>query len=134
MNIRGHEIFEADKLFFAIHVGINHWALIVVYMQLNTIAWYDSAKMDGTRYIEFVKKYLYYHAAYHYNIKLSFANWHIKKNENQRQTNDYDCGVFTLMHADFISDGLHASYVTQQNMDIFRLRIAQVLEKGRLAY
>jgi sentrin-specific protease 1 len=50
-----------------------------------------------------------------------------------QQQNGYDCGVFSIMCADYVSDNLPLSYV-QEDMQNNRVKIAAAIRRGHLTY
>ncbi|RYY81263.1 hypothetical protein EON63_15820 [archaeon] len=59
--------------------------------------------------------------------------YHIPGQSCPQQENGFDCGVFTIMAADFLSDDLPLEY-DQNEMEERRYRIAQYILKGSLPY
>lgn len=57
----------------------------------------------------------------------------IDLNDVPRQKNGYDCGVFTIMYADFLTDNLPFSF-SQADMALFRGRICAAILRGNLDY
>lgn len=50
-----------------------------------------------------------------------------------QQRNGVDCGVFTIICADFTSDNLNLSY-NQSNIPLFRKKIIMSILRGSLNY
>ena len=51
-----------------------------------------------------------------------------------QQHNGSDCGMFTLMYADFISDNLTLSELSQSDMKEYRKKTAAAILRGSLNY
>ena len=51
--------------------------------------------------------------------------------DTPRQTNSYDCGMFSIMCADFLSEGLRLEF-SQRDMPHFRLRAANAIIEKRI--
>jgi Ulp1 family protease len=55
------------------------------------------------------------------------------RSDNPKQDNSFDCGVFTIVCADFLLDNLPLNY-SQENMEFWRQKIAIDILRGRLRY
>ena len=51
-----------------------------------------------------------------------------------KQTNDYDCGVFITMFADFILDDIPLVYFDQSHISLFRQKMSLHITKGEFSY
>ena len=54
-------------------------------------------------------------------------------NTTPQQGNGFDCGVFTIMYADFLTDNLPFTF-SQNNMPLFRKKIFANIIRGSLNY
>jgi sentrin-specific protease 1 len=52
------DVFSLEKIFFPVHVGINHWACAVIYMQERRIQFYDSLRGGGMEYLKQLWRFL----------------------------------------------------------------------------
>jgi hypothetical protein len=67
------DVFKLDKIFFPVNLNNTHWTMMVVYMQLKEIHYYDSMSGSGKRHLEALKWYIYMHIyiMYLYNLSMS---------------------------------------------------------------
>ncbi len=54
--------------------------------------------------------------------------------ETPQQLNDYDCGVFVIMFADFILHNIPIKYFNQSHMQCFRKNVCLNICKGKIEY
>lgn len=59
--------------------------------------------------------------------------WPLTFPSSPQQTNGYDCGVFAIMNADYLSDKLVPDY-SQSNINMFRVMIAHFIRTGAIPY
>jgi hypothetical protein len=63
-------------------------------------------------------------------------HWKISKNEKSetpQQDNGYDCGVFIIMYAYFLTENLSLSF-SQKDIALFRERLCAAVLKGNMEY
>ena len=126
-------IFDVAKIFCPINVSDSHWALIVVDNEKRSIVFYDSLQDEGRahRYLEHMLNFMTLEAK---NRQRSAVDWSIQCcRAAPQQNNGYDCGVFTIMYADYISDGLKVQF-EQKHMNLFRRKICAHILRGELTY
>ena len=127
---------DFDKVFIPVNVNNLHWMLIVIYVETKKVVCYDS--MISGKKPEYYNKFI-----------TTVENWvREEAQENQidvsklesivhqkspQQDNDFDCGVFVCICADFLSDNLPLDY-SQDNMVFFRDKIAADILRGSLNY
>jgi len=124
-KVPGNDIFALDKILFPCNVLKIHWTCVVIFMQEKRIQFYDSMRGDGYHYSEGLLRYLKDEWAAMKGGELPDADkWSIvgAKTGVPRQTNGYDCGVFTCMFADFLSINRPLSF-DQTHMDQCRHHI-----------
>jgi len=133
-------IFDFDKVFIPINVVNAHWALIVIYISEKEICYYDSlvgtegSKKQKVKLI-IILNYLEMEAAAK-EKSFSTNEWKlIETNVEQvpQQTNSYDCGMFMIYCADYISDDLPLLY-KQSEMTDNRLKVFAAILRGYLNY
>ena len=128
------DVFEKDKLFFPINILNRHWTCAVVFVNKKLICYYDSMGDSGDEYCNALRKWLVDEAFNKKGQVLEPEKWIIKKTTGvPRQTNDYDCGVFSIICMDFLSDDLLLQY-SQRDMKYFRSKIANDILRGSLNY
>ena len=130
------DIFELDKVFIPINISKTHWTLAVVFIQQREIHYYDSTNGDGNKYKNALLQWLIDEAR-NKNSTFDASEWELKSIKDcPQQHNGYDCGVFTIMCANFLSDNLpilETSY-GQRNMALFRMKIACDILHGSYRY
>ena len=132
---KSFDIFEMDKVFFPINIESRHWAMAVVYIQEKKIHYYDSMSGDGMQWMEGLLRWLVDEAKEKKNIDLDTNEWSLVGSETHvpKQYNGFDCGVFAIICADFLSDDLPLDY-HQRDMPFFREKITADILRGKLLY
>ena len=133
-------IFDFDKVFIPINVVNAHWALIVIYISEKEICYYDSlvgtegSKKQKVKLI-IILNYLEMEAAAK-EKSFSTNEWKLIETNVEKvpqQTNSYDCGMFMIYCADYISDDLPLLY-KQSEMTDNRLKVFAAILRGYLNY
>eukprot|EP01039_Chlorochromonas_danica_P002907 gene2907-3173_t len=131
---RKFDVFALEKVFIPINIHNTHWTLAVVYMQEKKIVFYDSMSGGGMVYLRDLKRWV---ADEHRDKKgtdLDMSSWTTMSAQGiPQQRNGYDCGVFVVMCADYLTDDLPLTY-RQEEMSENRLKIAASIEQGNLSY
>ena len=126
------DVFAMDKFIMPINTNNNHWTLACVYIAQKQIHYFDTYKK---RY-EDIHKRIYVDKSADYmeglikwvidegkkrNVTEKRENWELinRTPDIPQQENDYDCGVFTIVCADFLSDNLPLKY-SQKDMPFWR--------------
>jgi histone H3/H4 len=113
-------IFSCDIMLVPIHINLNHWALGVLDFKHKTIEQYDSLGISETEFFEIMANYLVSEAndirendRKRGQLRPTSSNfideWTIvnnnalssKQKNKQGKTDDTECGVFLLKHAEF---------------------------------
>jgi sentrin-specific protease 1 len=134
------DILKQDKIYFPLNIDKLHWVMIVAYMQQKKIIYYDSLRSNN----EIINKKDEYfinntNAILRYfvdqtNNKVDPSDWTvIFDNNSPRQGNGHDCGVFTILVADYLSDDLPLTF-TQEQIPFFRQKITSTILRGSLDY
>jgi Ulp1 family protease len=64
------------------------------------------------------------------DVQFNRNDWTCEEEEVPQQENGYDCGVFTIIYADLLSEDLPLNF-SQKNITRFRRKIvADILRKG----
>ena len=113
----------------------THWTLLVIFMAKKEIHYYDSMSGDGKKYLEGMKKWLIDEYLDKKKGEFNIENWILIDREKHvpQQQNGVDCGMFSIVCADFLSDDLPLDYA-QQDMPFFRKKIAAAVINGSLDY
>lgn len=119
-----NNIFDADKVLFPVCVANNHWFCCCINIKGKAIECYDSYNDVSDDFFTPIENYLKLEYKDKIGCKLDISDW-IRVNGNSRypqQQNFYDCGVFMLKCADWLSDDLYPDY-SQADVKYFRKRI-----------
>ncbi|KAL3963732.1 hypothetical protein ACCO45_000736 [Purpureocillium lilacinum] len=103
----------------------NHWTLIVIRPKMRTVAHMDSLNPAGNQhYVDVAMNFVRFVLEGNYEESL----WKTVRHDAPRQTNGYDCGVFTITNAICLALGLSPidSY-SATDMETQRKRIACIL-------
>mmetsp|Transcript_25488 Transcript_25488/g.42539 ORF Transcript_25488/g.42539 Transcript_25488/m.42539 type:complete len:449 (+) Transcript_25488:85-1431(+) len=132
------DVFEKEKIFMPVNLNNTHWTMAVVFVQRKEIHYYDSMSGCGNRWLEAVLHWLQDEADTKKGQVLEAAEWTLLDGGPSaaavpQQQNGSDCGVFSIMCADFLSDDLPLAY-SQQHMRDIRLKIGTDIMRGKLNY
>ena len=110
-KVPGRNIFELECIFFPTNVGSNHWTLTVAFMEEKRIQYYDSFKGvgKGEKYLKGVLDYFKDEHQRQFKSDMDASEWRLvpctedtPQQTKYNEENDYDCGVFLCLFADFI--------------------------------
>eukprot|EP00956_Cyclotella_meneghiniana_P000265 scaffold323_cov91-Cyclotella_meneghiniana.AAC.11 len=130
-KVPGKDIFNLRYIFCPINLDNMHWTSAVIFMEEKKIQYYDSlggtdrVKLEGL--LEYVKD--------EYKAKkggdMDVSEWKLVgcTSDTPRQLNGYDCGVFTCMFSDFISNDCPLVF-NQKHVNQCRERIALSIMKN----
>jgi Ulp1 family protease len=106
-----------------------------MYIQEKKIVYYDSMAGTGTRYLRGALRYLGDEATKLNHTGFVSTDWDLVSMgyEVPQQDNGCDCGVFTIMYADFITDNLPLEF-SQEQMPLFRNKICANVLRGSMKY
>lgn len=123
-------IFEKDKIFCPINLNNSHWGLVVIFVQEKKIIYYDSMGIKGNEYLVGALRYMENEASI-YGHEFDCDEWELISYDRglPTQENSYDCGVFVIMYADYISSGLPLTF-TQHHVDLFRKKMCLHILNG----
>jgi Ulp1 family protease len=131
------DVFASNKLFFPVNISNTHWTLAVVFMRLKRICYFDSMAGKGTRYLQGLQRWASDEHKDKKGTELDDAAFELvpcNRNTTPQQMNGVDCGVFTTMFADFLSDDLDLMEFQQVNIPMFRRKIGHFILQGTLDY
>ena len=99
-------------------------------MERKTIIYYNSLKRDGSEYLNGVLQYL--EAEWNDTNKIAcFDNgkWEIKTHSDKLniQENHYDCGIFTILYAEFITQKREINFHQKDIEDDIREKLVYCL-------
>jgi sentrin-specific protease 1 len=122
------DLMTMDKVIIPINIRNTHWALAVIQPMDRSIQYYDSLSSKGKVYTDALARWM--------NDRTNFSGlvtWDCScpRILVPQQTNDYDCGVFTVCCADRLAIDLDLDY-TQQDMSTLRIKIGTDLLRGSI--
>lgn len=129
-------IFELAKVFIPVNLNNSHWVLIVVHIPEKKISYYDSG-VSNTYFLQCTNNILMWikdEAKKNNIIDFVDGMWRKVCEDVPQQANCYDCGVFTIMFADFICDDVPLTLVKQKDMVNYRIKIGAAILRGKLPY
>jgi sentrin-specific protease 1 len=132
------DIFSVDRIFIPVNTNNNHWALIVLHMHRKEMRYYDSMTGShgrGHHVKDMLKRWMVDEAEAKKGTSdfVEADKWDIKFETCPKQTNGRDCGVFTIMYADFLVDHLPLIF-RQDDIVKFRQKITADILRGYLTY
>jgi sentrin-specific protease 1 len=132
---RKFDIFSKEKVFIPVNLHNTHWTLVVIYIQKKEIHYYDSMSGSGKTYLDASLQWLIDEGKEKKNLIIKREEWKLfdKENHVPQQRNGYDCGMFTILCADYCSDDLPLKYNQQEMLDN-RYRIGAAILRGSLNY
>lgn len=133
---RKFDVFAMDKVFFPINISNTHWTIAVWFVQCNEIHYYDSMHGNGKTYLTSIRKWIVDDAKDKKKETLNEEDYQMMDHQSMHvptQQNGFDCGVFSIMAADFLSDNLPFTY-TQNDMEKLRNKIASSILNVNITY
>jgi Ulp1 family protease len=132
---RGIDVFSYESIFIPVNILNRHWTLIVIKLDKKEMHYYDSMHGNGVKYTDIAMGWLVNEMKVKRNIDMVISEWDvIIKHDNPKQFNDpNECGMFTIMCADFLSDDLPLTYSLSQ-MLFFREKVIADILRGHLNY
>ncbi len=130
------DVFEKDKIFIPVNIMNTHWTMAVVFVQRKELHYYDSMSGSGDKYLGHILHWLVDEAKEKKQITLNPSEWRMvdRQKDVPQQRNGVDCGVFSTICADFVSDDLPIGSYCQDDMPSYRLKIGAAILRGHLLY
>lgn len=124
-----------NDLIVIVLIGNTHWTLLVAYIQKKEIHYYDSMSGSGKKHLEGIRDWIIDEAKVKKGIELDPNEFKLVSRERHvpQQENGFDCGVFSIICADYLTDDLPLDY-GQNDMWYFRKKICASIIKGTLDY
>jgi len=133
-------VFSKDKIFIPVNISNTHWTIIVVFIKLKEIHYYDSMGGSGiNRYLKHILHWLKDESKEKYNNEYIINNneWKLIDQEDDvpQQRNGFDCGMFTILCADFLSDNIPLNNSYDQNeISSYRKKVCASILRGELNF
>ena len=127
------DAFSLDKVFAPVNISNSHWAMLIIYIQKKEIHYNDSMSGSGSRFLHAARRWVVDEGKDKKGLDIDSTEWRLVSGSRAvpQQENGFDCGVFTIINADFASDDLPYRY-TQGHMPYFRTKICNDILKGSL--
>ncbi|KAF4324401.1 hypothetical protein BBO99_00001644 [Phytophthora kernoviae] len=127
------DLFSMDKIFMPVNVGNMHWCMAAIFMTEKRIQYFDSMGGAGTACLNVLLRYLRDESEHKKKQKFDDEGWELVSTmpNTPSQTNGSDCGVFSCMFADYLSQGLPLSF-TQRDIPFHRHRMVLHISRGCL--
>ena len=123
------DMLGCEYVFVPVHVGGNHWTMLIISPARKTVEYFDSFGHDGSVYTNAIMKYL--------GEELKEAGfdqdeWRVwSKAGSAVQMNGVDCGVFSVTTAKAVTLGYTPKIAfAQKDMMTQRMRMAAELMNG----
>ena len=130
------DVFAQKRIYMPVNINNSHWTLLVVKVDKKEIHFYDSMNGAGTKYLEAAQRWIVDEAKAKKNMIIDPNEYKLVKKQLSmpQQNNGYDCGVFSTMCADYLSDDLPLNCYSQTEMNMFRVKIGAAILRGSLNY
>jgi sentrin-specific protease 1 len=120
-------------LFFPINQQF-HWKLVIIDIQNRVVYYLDSYNNTGLNERQTIFEWFRQYCDSK-SINIEINHWESKDILVPPQYNNFDCGVFVLMYAEFIADGcLNPQTFNESDMTHFRKLIAINIFRGSINY
>ncbi|EEY61940.1 SUMO protease, putative [Phytophthora infestans T30-4] len=99
------DLFAMDKIFMPVNIGNMHWCMAVIFMTEKRIQYYDSMHGSGAACLKVLLRYLHDESEHKKKQKFNDEGWELVTTtpDTPQQNNGSDCGVFSCMFADYLS-------------------------------
>lgn len=127
-------LFHYDQIFMPVNKGDFHWILVVVDKAARRIVAYDSFGDECLPILRNVKRFLedkWRDDGFAGELPPYSLGFGRSRPAMPRQTNSYDCGVFTCMFGDYLSE-LRPLTFTQNDIPAYRLFMRRCIETSEL--
>ncbi|KAG1697116.1 hypothetical protein DVH05_017500 [Phytophthora capsici] len=125
------DLFAMDKIFMPVNVGNMHWCMAVIYMTEKRIQYYDSMMGSGAACLKVLLRYLHDESEHKKKQKFNDEGWELVGTtpDTPQQTNGSDCGVFSCMFADYLSQNRPLTF-KQKDIPFHRHRMVLHVTRG----
>ncbi|KAL7518398.1 hypothetical protein ACHAWX_003230 [Stephanocyclus meneghinianus] len=130
-KVPGKDIFNLKYIICPINLDNMHWTSAVIFMEEKKIQYYDSLGGTDRTKLEGLLQYVKDEWKVKKGEEMDASAWRLVgcTPDTPRQLNGYDCGVFTCMFSDFISQDCPLLF-SQKHVNQCRERIALSIMKN----
>ena len=110
--------------------------MIVVYILRKEIHYYDSMNGFSNGRLDHIKRWLQEESKTKWNNEYNVDDWKLIDRESNvpQQHNGYDCGMFSLLYADFLSDDIPLGNFQQAEILSYRKKVCASILRGKLNF
>ncbi|KAG6609116.1 putative SUMO protease [Phytophthora cinnamomi] len=125
------DLFAMDKIFMPVNVGNMHWCMAVIFMTEKRIQYYDSMHGSGAQCLKVLFRYLHDESEHKKKQKFDEEGWELVActPDTPQQNNGSDCGVFSCMFADYLSQSKPLT-LKQKDIPFHRHRMVLHVSRG----
>ncbi|KAE9014902.1 hypothetical protein PR002_g14093 [Phytophthora rubi] len=125
------DLFAMDKIFLPVNVGNMHWCMAVIFMTEKRIQYYDSMLGSGAACLKILLRYLHDESEHKKKQKFDEEGWELVTctPDTPQQNNGSDCGVFSCMFADYLSQNKPLTF-KQKDISFHRHRMVLHVSRG----
>ncbi|KAJ1880809.1 SUMO1 sentrin specific peptidase 1 [Coemansia sp. S17] len=128
---RRTKLFEKDLVIVPVHLGV-HWCCAVVDFRAKTIVYYDALLGDNHECLRLLMAYLSEESEDKLGKAFDQEGWTMRCDKQiPQQLNGYDCGVFAITFAEYLSRDAPFSF-SQANCPSLRRRVTYEIATGSL--
>jgi len=125
---RKFNIFAMDKIFCPRNF-VGHWAIAVIFVQLKIIRYYDSLDYNGDDCLQALRSFIRQEAERWECKDFNEQEWElIHEKAIPQQTNGIDCGIFAIMYAACLTEGLPFLF-DQKSIPLLRNKVCATILK-----
>ena len=130
------DVFSLKCIYFPINIDNTHWTMLVLNIEKKSIQFYDSMNGGGRIYLEGIQKWIVDEGKAKKDMIIDPNDWKLLSHQENvpKQKNGYDCGIFSCICADYLSDDLPLQCYSQDDMTMFRRKIGAAILRGSLDY
>ena len=110
--------------------------MAIAYVQQRSIVYYDSMGGSGKHYTKALVKFFCDESKSRKGVEMSEQEWGVSASDRRctpQQQNGVDCGMFSILFADYITDDLPLDF-DQSQIPEFRRRVTAAIARGSLNY
>ncbi|KAJ1830184.1 SUMO1 sentrin specific peptidase 1 [Coemansia sp. RSA 2711] len=117
------KLFEMDLVVVPVHLGV-HWCCAIIDFRKRTIFYYDALLGDNPKCLRTLLNYLHEESKDKLAVAFDESGWTLAcPKDIPRQRNGYDCGVFAVMFAEYVTRDAPFAF-SQDNCQFLRSKIA----------
>ncbi|KAH8292512.1 hypothetical protein KR054_011176, partial [Drosophila jambulina] len=126
------DLFSKDIIPVPVHHEGAHWCMAIIHMRDRTIRYYDSMGRHNQFVLDALESYLQQESLDKCQVPFDTSGFTIESVQDvPRQSNGYDCGVFSCMFAEYVTRNAKINF-SQKNMAYFRKRMILEIIDGKL--